>query len=112
MQAIGTFLQQGMQQAGAKMTLKPEDQVTLIQDVILGNYQSTAFQLFGAVTLDTMFVFIVNTTIKPVGGLSLNFTRYDDPVLTQAMLDARKTGDVQPADRRTTRSCSSRWART
>ncbi len=91
-QATGAFLQQAMKQAGVTMTLKPEDQVTLIQDVILGNYQSTAFLQFGTVTLDTMFVFIVNTTIKPVGGLSLNYTRYDDPVLTQAMLDARKTG--------------------
>ncbi len=35
--------------------------------MILGNYQSTAFLQFGTVTLDTMFVFIVNTTIKPVG---------------------------------------------
>ena len=94
-QAIGSFLQQGMAEAGAKMTLRPEDQVTLIQDVILGNYQSTAFELFGAVTLDTQFVFISNTTIKPVGGLSLNFSRLDDPVLSQAMTDARKTSDLQ-----------------
>ncbi len=93
--ATGQFLQQAMKQAGVNMTLKPEDQVTLIQDVILGNYQSTAFLQFGTVTLDTMFVFIVNTTIKPVGGLSLNYTRYDDPVLTQAMLNARKTGNLQ-----------------
>ncbi len=92
-QAIGSFLQQGMAEAGVKMTLKPEDQVTLIQDVILGNYESTAFEQFGTVTLDTMFVFISNTTIKPVGGLSLNYTRYNDPVLTQALIDARKTGD-------------------
>jgi len=94
-QATGAFLQQGMAQVGAKMSLRPEDQVTLIQDVILGNYQSTAFELFGAVTLDTQFVFISNTTIKPVGGLSLNFSRLNDPVLSQAMTDARKTGDVQ-----------------
>ena len=59
-----------------------------------------------------MFVFIVNTTIKPVGELSLNFTRYDDPVLTQAMLDARKTGRPVRSRSRSTRSCSSRWART
>jgi peptide/nickel transport system substrate-binding protein len=93
--ATGQFLQQGLKEAGVSMSLKPEDQVTLIQDVILGNYQSTAFEQFGTVTLDTMFVFISNTTIKPVGGLSLNYTRYNDPVLTQALIDARKTGDVQ-----------------
>jgi ABC-type transport system substrate-binding protein len=90
----GTFLQQGMTQAGAKMTLKPEDQATLISDVILGNYQSTAFELFGAPTLDTNYVFIANSTIRPVGQLSLNFTHYNDPVLTQALNDARKTSDI------------------
>jgi ABC-type transport system substrate-binding protein len=93
--AIGTFLQQGMKQAGAKMTLKPEDQATLITDVILGNYQSTAFQLFGAPTLDTNYVFIANSTIRPVGQLSLNFSRYNDPTLTQALDDARKTDNLQ-----------------
>src|SRR4029077_14660849 len=86
--AIGAFLQQGMAQAGAKLTLKPEDQATLITDVILGNYQSTAFQLFGAPTLDTNYVFIANSTIRPVGQLSLNFSRYNDPTLTQALDDA------------------------
>ena len=91
---IGTFLQQGMSQAGVKMTLKPEDQATLISDVILGNYQSTAFQLFGAPTLDTNYVFISNSTIKPVGQLSLNFSHYNDPILSQAMDDARKTSDT------------------
>ena len=91
--AIGEFLQQGMSQAGAKMTLKPEDQATLITDVILGNYVSTAFELFGSVTLDTNYVFIANNTIRPLGQLSLNFTHYNDPTLTQALNDARKTDD-------------------
>ena len=84
-----------MKQAGAKMTLKPEDQATLISDVILGNYESTAFQLFGAPTLDTNYVFIANSTIRPVGQLSLNFSRYNDPVLTQALDDARKTDNLE-----------------
>jgi peptide/nickel transport system substrate-binding protein len=93
--AIGTFLQQGMKQAGAKMTLKPEDQATLITDVILGNYDSTAFQLFGSPTLDLNYVFIANSTIRPIGQLSLNFSRYNDPVLTKALDDARKTDNLQ-----------------
>ncbi len=94
-QATGAFLQQGMKEAGVTMTLKPEEQLTLIQDVILGNYQSTAFLQFGTVTLDTMYVFISNTTIKPVGGLSLNYTRFNDQTLTDALNNARKTANLQ-----------------
>jgi len=39
------------------------------------------------------YVFISNKTVAPVGQLSLNFTRNSDPVLTQALDDARKTSD-------------------
>ena len=76
-----------------KLTLKIEDQPTLIQDVILGNYQASGFVLFGTNTLDVNYVFISNKTVAPPGQLSLNFTRNSDPVLTQALDDARKTSD-------------------
>ncbi len=90
-QALGTSLQQEMKDIGVKLTIKTEDQATLIQDVILGNYQSSGFILFGSNTLDQNYVFISNKTVAPVGQLSLNFTRNSDPVLTQALDDARKT---------------------
>ena len=75
------------------MTLKPEDQATLVSDVILGNYQGTGFILFGSTKLDVNYVFISANTVKPVGQLSLNFTRNSDPILEQALQDARKTDD-------------------
>ena len=93
-QAIAEFIQQNLKQVGVNMSIKPEDQATLISDVILGNYQASGFILFGSVTLDTQYVFIVNNTIHPIGALSLNFTRLNDPVLTQAMDDARKTDSL------------------
>ena len=78
---------------GVKMVLKPEDQSTLVSDVILGNYQATGFILFGSTTLDVNYVFLSSKTVKPPGQLSLNFTRNNDPIIQQALEDARKTGD-------------------
>ena len=85
--------QQAYKDVGVDMTIQPEDQATLIADVILGNYQATGFILFGSNTLDVNYVFLHSTTVKPVGQLSLNFTRNSDPVLSQALDDARKTND-------------------
>ncbi|MGZ4715454.1 MAG: ABC transporter substrate-binding protein [Acidimicrobiales bacterium] len=92
-QALGTSLQQEMLDIGVKLNLKIEDQPTLIQDVILGNYQASGFVLFGSNTLDVNYVFISDKTVAPPSQLSLNFTRNSDPVLTQALDDARKTSD-------------------
>ena len=97
--AQGQAGQQQFKDIGVKMNLKSEDQATLINDVILGNYQATGFILFGSNTLDVNYVFIAATTVHPPGQISLNFTRNDDPVLTQALDDARKTGDRDRADR-------------
>lgn len=92
-QALGSSLQQEMQDIGVKLTLKGEDQATLIQDVILGNYQASGFVLFGTNTLDLNYVFISDKTVAPINQLSLNFTRNSDPVLTKALDDARRTSD-------------------
>jgi peptide/nickel transport system substrate-binding protein len=97
-QAVGVALQQQMEDVGVKMTIKPVDQVTLIQDVILGNYQASGFVLFGAPTLDLNYVFISEKTVAPVGSLSLNFTRNADPVLSKALDDVRATGDPDEQD--------------
>lgn len=85
--------QQTYKDIGVEMSIKAEDQATLIADVILGNYEATGFILFGSNTLDVNYVFLHSQTVRPVGQLSLNFTRNDDPVLSQALDDARKTSD-------------------
>ena len=92
-QGIAQAGQQSFAEIGVKMNIKPEDQATLISDVILGNYQATGFILFGGNTLDVNYVFISSKTVAPVGQLSLNFTRNDDPVLTAALDKARTTDD-------------------
>jgi peptide/nickel transport system substrate-binding protein len=90
-QSIAAFVKQNLATAGVQMTIHPEDQATLISDVILGNYTATGFILFGSVTLDTQYVFIAANTVQPVGKLSLNFSRLQDQVLTDALIKARTT---------------------
>jgi peptide/nickel transport system substrate-binding protein len=97
-QAVGAAIQQQMDDIGVKMTIKSEDQVTLIQDVVLGNYQASGFVLFGTPTLDLNYVFITDKTVAPVGSLSLNFTRNADPVLSKALDDVRRTSDRAEQD--------------
>jgi peptide/nickel transport system substrate-binding protein len=93
-QSIAAFVQQNLKQVGADMQIKPEDQATLIADVILGNYTATGFILFGSVTLDTQYVFIAASTVQPIGKLSLNFSRLADQTLTAALDKARTTDDL------------------
>ena len=83
--------QQTYKDIGVDMTIVPVDQAKLITDTILGNYEATGFILFGTNTLDVNYVFLHSQTVKPVGQLSLNFTRNDDPILSKALDDARKT---------------------
>jgi ABC-type transport system substrate-binding protein len=86
-------VQQNMSAIGVQMTIHPEDQATLISDVILGNYTATGFILFGTPTLDTQSVFISANTVAPIGKLSLNFSRLADQTLTNALIKARTTTD-------------------
>jgi ABC-type transport system substrate-binding protein len=99
-QRIAQYIQQNMQAAGVQMSIVTKEQAALITAVILGQYQASGFILFGNPTLDTNYVFIANNTIAPVNQLALNFTRYNDPVLTDALNRARTTdnSDQQIAD--------------
>jgi peptide/nickel transport system substrate-binding protein len=90
---VATAGQQTYKDIGVAMEVKPVDQATLIAKVILGDYEATGFILFGSNTLDVNYVFLHSSTVRPNGQLSLNFTRNTDPVLSQALDDARKTSD-------------------
>jgi ABC-type transport system substrate-binding protein len=87
--AIGELAQQDAAQRGVEISLNLVDQSTLIANAALGNYEATGLVTFGDPNLDS--IFFSGDTVKPIGQVSLNFSRYSDPQLTEALADARET---------------------
>jgi peptide/nickel transport system substrate-binding protein len=92
--AIAQTLQSELAELDIKVDLQTMDQTQLIRTVVAtGDYQSAGFVLRSAPSPDQAYVFLA-TKANP-NGLSLNFTRFDDQRLTDAMNDFRAAGDPQ-----------------
>lgn len=89
--AIAETVQAQARDFGVDVTINSIEQTKLIVDALTGNFDATGFVTFGDTNTDR--IFIASETIKPVGQLSLNFTRNDNPRLTQALNDERKSAD-------------------
>jgi ABC-type transport system substrate-binding protein len=90
--SIGELAQQTAAAYGGQITLDLVDQSTLIANAALGNYEATGLITFGDPNLDR--IFFTGETVKPIGQVSLNFTRLSDPALTAALDEARATPDI------------------
>ncbi len=86
-------VQQMWQQVGFNVTISEEEQATIINDFIVGNFQAVTSYQFGAVSPDLNYVWWSTTTISPIGSIGLNFTRMNDSTLEAAMLEGRHTTD-------------------
>ncbi len=94
-QQIGQVIQQQLREVGIDMAVQSKESATIIADTVLGNYESTGFILFGSPSLDREYVFFAGPA-KPIGSLSLNFTRIPDDqnaAVREAMDKARTTDD-------------------
>jgi peptide/nickel transport system substrate-binding protein len=90
--AIGELAKEQASAYGVDLTLNLTDQSTLIVDAVTGNFEATGFITFGDPNIDQ--VFFSNDTLKPLGEISLNFTRLQDDELTDDLHAARET-DVE-----------------
>ena len=91
-QAIGELAKEQAAANGVEITLNLVDQSTLIVDAVTGNFEATGFITFGDPNIDQ--IFFSNDTIRPLGEISLNFTRMQDDQLTDDLQAARAT-DVE-----------------
>ncbi len=90
MQAI----QAALADANIKMEISAVETTQLITRVIVsGDYQAAYFVLWSSPTPDQGYVFIA--TPPNSNGISLNFSRYDDPALTAALDEFRATSDAR-----------------
>lgn len=92
-QAIAQALQQQAAEAGIQVELQAMEQTQLITRVLTGDYQAAGFILYGSPTFDRAYPFIA-TPSAPYPGISLNFTRNDNPRIVEAMDAARATDDI------------------
>ena len=90
--AIGQTFQADMASVGITVNLQAIEQTQLIRTVVAtGDYQAAGFLLRSAPSPDQAYIFLA-TKANPTG-LSLNFSRFDDPALTAAMNDFRASTD-------------------
>jgi peptide/nickel transport system substrate-binding protein len=94
-QLVAQVLQAQLKEVGITVNLVTQEQLTLITNALLGNYESTGFILFGSPSLDREYVFFASPT-KPIPDLNLNITRIpneQNQPIVDAMDKARATDD-------------------
>ena len=93
---LAQLLQAQLASVGIEMTIEATEQATLISRVVLGDFQASGFVFFDSPTLDAAYVFIASAP-RPIGQLSLNIARIDNPELTAA--DERRPDHADPERR-------------
>jgi peptide/nickel transport system substrate-binding protein len=90
--AIGELEKETASSYGVDINLNLVDQSTLIVNAALGDFEATGLISIGDANIDP--VFFTGDTVKPIGQIALNFSRLDDPQLTQDFVDYRSTPDA------------------
>ncbi|NRQ38478.1 hypothetical protein HII36_42625 [Nonomuraea sp. NN258] len=82
----GLELAQDMwRKAGIDVTIKQADQPDLINRAVTGNFAATIWTQFSAADPDGEYVWMHQAYAKPVGAVSLNFSRLKDEKLSRAL---------------------------
>ncbi|MGH9029664.1 MAG: hypothetical protein ACRDV4_08635, partial [Acidimicrobiales bacterium] len=74
-------------QAGIHVTLSQVQQVTYIDNLVLGSFQAYADEQFSATDPDLNYVWLSDTTAS--GSIALNFARNNDPRIESALQQGR-----------------------
>ncbi len=89
----GEFLQAMWGEVGIEVEVAPTQATTYILDAVTGNYQAAVWGQFGSPDPDIEHVWWLSSSSAPLGDLSLNFPRNEDPELDAALARARATDD-------------------
>jgi peptide/nickel transport system substrate-binding protein len=81
-------------QAGIHVRLSMTDFRRSVPLAVGGNYDAIQYRYFSAVDPDSLYHFWVSETSRPIGQISLNFTRFGNEAIDTAMARARSTTDV------------------
>jgi peptide/nickel transport system substrate-binding protein len=88
------FLQQQLEEVGIDVEIDDVEQVTFVQKFVGGEYQTVYLgSFFGAADPDGNYPFITSKGAAPETLIKLNFARYRNPEVDQALQDQRNTDD-------------------
>jgi ABC-type transport system substrate-binding protein len=90
---ISQVLQQMWSEVGITITIQFLQQASLIDNLVLGEFEAITANQFGAVDPDLNYVWLSSTTVAPPGQIGLNFMRNSDPVIQQALTTGRESND-------------------
>ncbi len=89
-QAVTTLVQSMFKAAGVNTTLVVVEQSQYIVQALFGNYAARGWRQFAASDPDENYAYWSTKTLAPIGGLSLNIARNNDPQI-QADLEKGRT---------------------
>lgn len=96
--AEAELLRTAWQQAGADVEIVPVEQSRLINSVILGAYDVSSWRNYAGVVVDQQHFKWHSSSLRPIGELSVNFSRMNDPEIDRLLDEARTSAD--PDERR------------
>ena len=79
---------------GVKASLDVIDVHKQVLLTVIGQYDATLFRYFASPDPDVLSHFWISDTSRPIGEISLNFTRLEDDAIDKALRDGRATPDV------------------
>jgi ABC-type transport system substrate-binding protein len=87
------------EEVGMEVEVATVEQSELINLAITGEFQAVNFRLFGSPDPDGEFVWLHSSHSEPVGEISLNFSRMENPVVDAALEAGRTTDDPEVRER-------------
>jgi peptide/nickel transport system substrate-binding protein len=91
---IAELVQSQWTQAGVDVTLEGKEPGAAILDVLTGNYEVTIGSLPGVSQAVDLKVFLDSSNLNPVGDISTDYMRVDDPAVDGAFSDLESTADA------------------
>lgn len=84
---------------GIKTTITSLQQSAYITNAVYGKFQAYLWRQFANVTPDGNYVFWVSAASAPVGSPALNFARYKDSLIDEALAKGRTIADLAQRDK-------------
>lgn len=81
--------------AGVDVDVEAVDEKAMVIRAVAGTYDAITFRYFGTFDPDGNYPFFSGLTVRPVGQISLNFTRFTDAEVDAAIERSQATTDVQ-----------------
>jgi len=91
--AVTQAIRADWEAVGATVTVETLEEKALVIRAVIGTYEAISFRYFGAYDPDGNFTFFSGLTKKPSREISLNFTRFADDRIDQAIADSQRTTD-------------------